>query len=256
MTGNLAYAGIEGVVYSPAEGEGLPAVAFGHDWLKAPKAYHATLRHLASWGIVVGAPATERGFNPDHSGFAADLDSTLQILSGVRLGEGNVTVNPGRLGVVGHGMGAGTAVLASASNDRVMAVAAILPAPVSPSSYAAAEHVTAPGLIIASSKGGLFGAGDPPRLAQAWGADVALREVDGINQQSFSEDTLAKLAIGFGLPQHAGQERVRGLVTGFLLHQLTGDKDYAGFSEPDATAKKVTSVVGEELTKRLNNALV
>ncbi|WP_047260514.1 dienelactone hydrolase family protein [Corynebacterium uterequi] len=251
LVGDLAYAGIEGKVYTPAEGDGLPAVAFGHDWLKSVKNYHATLRHLASWGIVVGAPDTERGFSPDHAGFAADLDSTLQILAGVKLGHGNATVNPGRLGVVGHGMGGGAAVLTAANNDRVKAVAALFPAVVTPSAYDAAPAVDAPGLIIGSQKGELFGAGNPAKLAHHFGSDVVFREVDGMNQQGFTEDTLVKLTVGIGLPQTAGQERVRGLLTGFLLHQLAQDNSYANFSDPDASAKKVVSYTRDELAERI-----
>ncbi|GAB3942342.1 alpha/beta hydrolase [Corynebacterium tapiri] len=250
LVGDLAYAGIDGTVYTPAEGNGLPAVAFGHDWMKSPKKYHATLRHLASWGIVVAAPNTETGINPDHMGLAADLESTLQILGGVRLGHGNATVNPGRMGLAGHGMGAGAAVLAATNNERCSAVAAILPAEVSPSSYAAAQNVHVPGLVLGSGTGGLFGSGNPAKLAHNWAGEVAYREVSGINQQSFSEDTLFKLAVGMGWPQMAGQERIRGLVTGYLLYTLAGEKKYSDFAEQDATAPKVESFFGDELAKR------
>lgn len=254
LVGDLGYTGVEGKVYTPAEGNGLPAIAFGHDWTKKVKSYHATLRHLASWGIVVGAPNTETGFNPDHSGFAADLDSTLQILAGVKLGEGNVTVNPGRLGVVGHGMGGGAAVLAAANNPRVQAVGALFPAVVSPSADAAARSLNVPGLVIASEDGEVFGAGNPERLAYNWGSDVAFRKVDGINQQGFTEDMLFRLTVGMGLPQGAGQERVRGLLTGFLLHQLGKEKKYEDFSAEIAEAKQVTSLSRLELADRVSNA--
>ena len=249
LTGDLAYAGLEGVVYTPAEGNGLPAVAFGHDWMKKTKHYHATLRHLASWGIVVAAPNTETGINPNHQGFAGDLDSSLQILAGVKLGHGNATVNPGKMGLVGHGMGAGSAILTAVGNKRVKAVASIFPAQVTPSSYAAAQQVDAPGLIIGSNTGEVFGAGNPAKLAYNWKGDVAYRQVDRINQQGFSEDNLFKFTVGMGVPQFSGQELVRGLVTGFLLHQLAGEKKYSDFSNPTATAKRVESFTGKELAE-------
>src|SRR5699024_2747932 len=53
MVGDLDYAGLPGKIYTPAEGNGVPGVAFGHDWMKPIKHYHQTLRHLASWGIAV-----------------------------------------------------------------------------------------------------------------------------------------------------------------------------------------------------------
>src|SRR5699024_5063103 len=56
LTGDLNFAGIPGRVYTPAEGKGIPGIAFGHDWRVGVKAYHATLRHLASWGFAVAAP--------------------------------------------------------------------------------------------------------------------------------------------------------------------------------------------------------
>lgn len=251
--GDLAYAGVEGKVYTPAEGNGLPAVAFGHDWMKSPKQYHATLRHLASWGLVVGAPGTEMGPNPDHTGLAADLDSTLQILTGVKLGHGKVTVNPSQVGLAGHGMGAGAAVLAAANNPRIQAVSAIFPAEVSPSSYAAAQNVEASGMVIGSGTGELFGAGNPEKLAYNWKGDVVYREVSGINQQGFTEDTLFKLALGIGLPQTSGQELVRGLVTGYLLHQLAGERKYSDFSEEIAEAKKVASLSIEQIAENLDD---
>ena len=90
MVGNLDYVGLPGKLYTPSEGKQLPAIAFGHDWLKDVKAYHAALRHFASWGIVVVAPNTEKNFNPNHHGFASDLETCLQIATGVKLGNGNV----------------------------------------------------------------------------------------------------------------------------------------------------------------------
>ena len=61
LRGDLALAGQPGVVYTPAEGFGLPAVAFGHGWLTGTSNYVKLLEHLASWGIVAAAPNTERG---------------------------------------------------------------------------------------------------------------------------------------------------------------------------------------------------
>src|SRR5699024_696246 len=52
LVGDLAYAGLPGKVYAPAEGNSVPAIAFGHDWMKSVRTYHATLRHLASGCIV------------------------------------------------------------------------------------------------------------------------------------------------------------------------------------------------------------
>ena len=61
LRGDLGMVGIPGVVFAPEEGLGLPAVAFGHDWLQPAERYADLLRHLASWGIVAAAPASHRG---------------------------------------------------------------------------------------------------------------------------------------------------------------------------------------------------
>lgn len=250
LVGDLSYAGIPGKVYTPAEGNSLPAIAFGHDWLKSVKTYHATLRHLASWGIVVAAPDTETGFLPDHRGFAADLESALQIASGVKLGNGKVTVSPGKLGVVGHGMGAGAAILTAANNPRIKAVGALYPADTAPSAAEAARSVQAPGLVIAPGRPDLFGAGDPAKFAFNWGGDVAYREIKGGNQAGFTEDTLLKITLGLGLPQFSAQETARGLLTGFLLHRLAKEHKYSDFSEALATAKNVQSFTAAELADK------
>jgi dienelactone hydrolase len=250
LVGDLSYAGIKGKVYTPAEGNSLPAIAFGHDWLKSVKTYHATLRHLASWGIVVTAPDTETGFLPDHRGFASDLESALQIASGVKLGNGKVTVSPGKLGVIGHGMGAGAAILTAANNPRIKAVGALYPADTAPSAVEAARSVQAPGLVIAPGRPDLFGAGDPAKFAFNWGGDVAYREIKGGNQAGFTEDTLLKITLGLGIPQFSAQETARGLLTGFLLHRLDKERKYSDFSEALATAKNVQSFTAAELADK------
>lgn len=250
LVGDLDYAGLPGKVYTPAEGKGLPAVAFGHDWRKSVKDYHATLRHLASWGFVVVAPDTETGFIPNHRNLAADLESSLQVAAGVKLGSGNISVSPHKLGLIGHGMGGGTAILSAVDNDKVKAVGAYYPAQTSPSADAAARSLDIPGLIIGSGRSDIFNAGNPAKLAYNFGGDVVYREVEKGTQQGFSEDLLYKLVIGSGAFQASQAEIARGLMVGFLLHQLEGDKTYSDFSEPDAAAKGVESYFGDELAKK------
>jgi len=250
LVGDLDYAGLPGKVYVPAEGKGLAAVAFGHDWRKNVKDYHATLRHLASWGFVVVAPDTETGLIPNHRNLAADLESSLQVAAGVKLGNGNITVSPHKLGLIGHGMGGASAVLAAVDNDKIKAVGAYYPAQSSPSADAAARSLDIPGLIIGSGRSDIFNAGNPAKLAYNWGGDVAYREITKGTQQGFSEDLFYKLAIGSGAFQASQAEIARGLMVGFLKHQLEGDKTYSDFSEPDASAKGIESFFGDNLADR------
>lgn len=251
LEGDLGYTGLPGKVYTPAEGKNLPAVAFGHDWTKDVDDYHGTLRHLASWGIAVAAPNTETGFRPDHRGFAADLETSLQILAGVRLGNGNISVSPGKLGIVGHGMGGGAAVLAAVDNPKVKAVATVYPANVAPSAVEAARALFAPGMVIGPGEDGdsLFDPGNPAKLAYNWAGDVVYRAPKKGDQQSFSEDGMIKRILGLGKSDRALQETVCGLLVGYLLHVLNDEKAYAGYAEADAEGSGVVSLSGEKLAK-------
>lgn len=249
MEGDLGYTGLPGKVYAPAEGKDLPAVAFGHDWRRDIEAYTETLRHLASWGIVVAAPNTETGLRPDHRGFAADLETCLQILGGVRIGNGNITVAKGKLGVVGHGMGGGAAVLTAVDNEKVSAVAALYPANVAPSAVEAARNLFVPGLVVGPGEdaNSLFNPGNPAKVAYNWASEVSYRAVKKGSQQGFSEDGLGSRLLGLGSSDKKNQATTRALLTGFLLHQLTGEKKYAAFSDPEASGKGVESLTGDRL---------
>ncbi|WP_448851541.1 dienelactone hydrolase family protein [Corynebacterium sp. 335C] len=237
LVGDLSFAGLPGKVYVPAEGKKLPAVAFGHDWREPIENYHHTLRHLASWGIAVAAPDTENGFVADHRGLAADLESCLQILAGVRLGSGEITVLPSRMGLVGHGMGAGAAVLAAADREPLKGVAAIYPAEVAPPAAAAATNVEAPGLILAPGENQWLDRGNPKRLTVNWKGDVMYREVQKAEQGGFSESPMWRRLLGSGKNQRKERETALAYVTGFLLATVGEDKDYAAFADPNSAIK-------------------
>src|SRR5258708_19347113 len=106
----------------------LAGVAFGQDWVAGADRYLGTLEHLASWGIVAAAPDTETGLAPSVLNMAFDLGTTLDIVAGVRLGPGKISVHPTKLGVVGHGFGGAAAVFAAARIPaKPPAVVAIVP---------------------------------------------------------------------------------------------------------------------------------
>ena len=251
MVGDLAFTGLPGKVYTPAEGNGIPGIAFAHDWRTPIEEYHATLRHLASWGIAVAAPDTENGIVADHRGLANDLETALQILAGVRLGEGKVVVHPKKLGVAGHGMGAGVAVLAAAAHDILSGVGCVYPPTTAPSSTAAATNVSAPGLVLAPGEDQWLDRGNPARLAVQWKGDVVYREVDNADQSSFSETTLLRRLAGFSSSKVKYQEVARAALTGFLLATVGDDKKYSDFADPTATIKGTTNRDMEWLIKEL-----
>ena len=149
LRGDLAFAGLPGVVYTPEAGLNLPGVAFGHDWLAGTARYSGLLEHLASWGIVAGAPDTERGLAPSVLNLAFDLGTALDIVAGVRLGPGKISVHPAKLGVVGHGFGGSAAVFAAAGMPaKPAAVAALFPTVTSPPAEQPAAALPVPGLIL------------------------------------------------------------------------------------------------------------
>lgn len=234
LRGDLAFAGLPGVLYTPESGMNLPAVAFGHDWLAHGGRYSGLLEHLASWGIVAAAPTTEQGVAPSVLNLAFDLGSALDVASGVRLGTGKISVHPTKLGVAGHGFGGSAAVFAAAGMpDRVRAVAALFPSVSSPPATRPAAGLQVPGLILSDP-------GDPAslrsnavELARVW-RPATLRAVTKVKAGGLIEGR--RLGRVVGLPgAHRGTQRiVRALLTGYLLHELAGDKTYRDFADPDA----------------------
>lgn len=233
LRGDLGFAGIPGVVFTPATGFHLPGVAFGHDWLTDTDNYTGTLEHLASWGIVAAAPDTQRGPVPSVINLAHDLGATLDVISGVRLGPGQISVAPEKLGLAGHGFGAAAAVLAAAGATQLKAVAAVFPAVTKPSAEAAAAQLKVPGLVLATPDDGPSLRTDALEVAAAWDGAV-LRVVKKANAAGFAEKRRITRLLGFPGSSDETQQTVRALLTGFLLFHLTADKAYKEFADPEA----------------------
>lgn len=232
LRGDLAFAGLPGVVYTPAAGSNLPGIAFGHDWLTGIARYAGLLEHLASWGIVAGAPDTQRGLAPSVLNLAFDLGAALDIVAGVRLGPGKISVHPAKLGLVGHGFGGSAAVFAAAGMPaKPAAVAAIFPTVTSPAAEQPAATCRVPGLILTAP-------GDPKTLnanalslARAW-RGATLRVVSKAEAGGLAERRRLAKVVGLAGPHRATQKAVRSLLTGYLLYALGGDKDYRDFADP------------------------
>ncbi|MEU4342632.1 hypothetical protein AB0H00_15410 [Nocardia sp. NPDC023852] len=234
LRGNLAIAGQPGVVCTPESGLNLPAVAFGHGWLTGVAQYRGLLEHLASWGIVAAAPDTERGPIPSHLGLAADLLTTLDICTGVRLGDGAISVHPERLALVGHGMGAGAAAIAAAQR-RVAAVAALFPAPTAPSTETLAPDLDVPALILAGATDITSVSSNAIPLATAWGGRAILRAIDGASHNGIIEGRRVLSAVGAGKHEPKTARTTRAMLAGYLLATLAGDKAYRSFADPEET---------------------
>lgn len=251
LRGELALVGLPGAVFTPASGTGLPAVAFAHDWLQPTHRYHGLLRHLASWGIVAAAPATARGPLASHRVFAHDVRTVLEVCSSVRLGGtargAAVSVDPAKVGVAGHGMGASAAVLAasvppasaqvqsanepyweSGSDLALAAVATVALSESHPSALDAARAVSLPGMHLAFAKDTMSPpvAGAEP-VAAAWGGESSLRTLKKATHLGLLEDRHWTDALLAGKRESATQSLVRALLTGWFLHRLGGHDRYA-----------------------------
>lgn len=225
LHGDLALVGLPGVVCTPRDGLGLPAVAFGHGWLQPPRRYVGLLRHLASWGIVAAAPGTHRGAFASHRLLASDLRTALDICVDVRLGEGGISVDEKKLGVAGHAMGGGSAILAAAEDPRVRSVATLAVTETMPSSIEAARRVTRPGLHIAGGQDLLAPAvSNAEPIVGAWGGPVQLRTIKKASHLGFTEGRHWTELVLHGKSEYRSQRLSRALITAFFLRTLAGDK--------------------------------
>jgi hypothetical protein len=244
LRGDLAFAGLSGVVYTPESGMNLPGVAFGHDWLAGVARYSRTLEHLASWGIVAAAPDTETGVAPSALNLAYDLGTTIDIITGVRLGPGKISVHPTKLGLVGHGFGGSAAVFAAAglasSATAPKAVAALFPSVSKPAAEEPAAGLKIPGLVLSAPGHESTFQSNAAELAAVWPA-ATLRTVAKAQAGGLVEGFRLGRILGLPGADKDTQKAVRALLTGYLLHVLTGDKTYRDFADAEATLPKTVT---------------
>ncbi|WP_329071139.1 dienelactone hydrolase family protein [Amycolatopsis sp. NBC_01480] len=262
LRGNLALVGLPGIVFTPRSGLGLPAIAFGHGWLQPTGRYRQLLHHLASWGVVAAAPATQRGPLPSHRLLAADLLTTLDVITTVRLGPDGISVDPEQLGLAGHSTGGGSAVLAAgtsaaASADsgkaraisapqnnsagdlgrtypRIGAVATITAAQTFPPATEAAKLITAPGLHLAAEEDLVAPPiGHAEAIANAWAGPVQLRTLGKSSHLGVTEGRHWSQLLLHGKPHRSTQQLTRALFTAFFLTHLTGTDKYLPLLESD-----------------------
>jgi dienelactone hydrolase len=242
LRGDLAFAGLPGLVYTPESGVNLAGVAFGHDWLTATDRYEDTLEHLASWGIVAAAPDTERGLAPSVLNLAADLGTTLDIVAGVRLGSGKISVHPNKLGLVGHGFGGSAAVIAASersgkSGFAPKAIAALFPSVTKPAAEEFAPQLTISGLVLMAPGDPMTLRSNAVEMSKAWDAGM-LRIVNKAKAGGLAKGRRLARVLGLFGADRSTQKTVRALLTGYLLYELTGDKSYKEFADPDARQPK------------------
>ncbi|BBY95931.1 hypothetical protein MGALJ_56000 [Mycobacterium gallinarum] len=242
LRGDLAFAGLPGVVFTPESGMNLAGVVFGHDWLTSDDRYHGTLEHLASWGIVAAAPATETSLAPSVLNLSYDLGTALDIIAGVRLGPGKISVHPTKLGVAGHGFGASAAVFAAAGMPgRLKAVVAAFPTVTKPRAEEPASTLKVPGLILADPGDPMSLRSNAVELARVWKSGT-LRDVSSVKAGGLVEGRRLAKAVGLPGADRGTLKIVRALMTGYFLHMLTGDKAYRDFADPEIALPKATTM--------------
>lgn len=233
LRGDLAFAGLPGVVYTPESGLNLAGVAFGHDWLAGADRYEGTLEHLASWGIVAAAPHTETSVAPSVLNLAVDLGTTLDIIAGVRLGPGRISVHPTKLGVVGHGFGGSAAVFTAAGMpSKLKSAVAMFPTVSKPPAEQPAASLPVPGLILTAQGDPMTLRSNAVELARVWKSGT-LRIVNKAKPGGLIEGRRLARVVGLPGADRSTQKDVRALLTGYLLHTLTGDKAYRDFADPE-----------------------
>lgn len=246
LRGDLGLVGLPGLVFTPRTGSGLPAVAFGHGYLQPAARYVWLLRHLASWGIVAATPATQRSPLPSHRLYAGDLRTTLDICTGVRLGEGQVTVDKGKLGLGGHGFGGGCAVLAAAEDSRVRAVATLAPSETVPHASAVAASCGMPGLHISGGDDRIAPtAGHGRAIATSWRGDVQLRVAKKAEHLAFTGGRHWSELLLDGKASRPAQHTAQALLTAFFLKHLTGTGDYDALLAADLKAAPIEELEGK-----------
>jgi dienelactone hydrolase len=256
LRGDLAFAGLPGVVYTPEAGRDLPAVAFGHDWLTGIDRYYRLLEHLASWGIVAAAPATQRGPAPSVLGLAFDLGTTLDIVAAVRLGPGKVGVHPAKLGLVGHGFGAAAAVFAAAGMPvKPKAAVAIFPTVTKPPAEHPAAALSVPGMVLGAPGDRKTLNSNAITLAAAWDA-ATLRVVSKAKYGGLAEGRRLTTAFGLTGADNKTHKAVRTLLTGYLLHELSGEDTYREFADPQVHLPMTDPADGDATPVRLEEKIV
>ncbi|ANZ39654.1 hypothetical protein BBK82_30045 [Lentzea guizhouensis] len=203
-----------------------PVIAFGHGFFQATSKYTSTSTHLASWGFVVVVPTTQGGLSPSHGAFADDLNTGLTWLvaqdgtTGSRFRDHITTT---ALGVSGHSMGGGAAVLAAARNPKIKAVSTYAAAETNPSAKAAAATLAAPAQFLAGSQDTITPVGDHQRpMFTAKPPARQLRTITGGFHCGFM-DSSGLFCDNGSITRAAQLTASKRVMTSWFRHYLSGD---------------------------------
>ncbi|MFE9988995.1 alpha/beta hydrolase family protein [Streptomyces sp. NPDC005381] len=203
-----------------------PGLAFGHGFFQGITQYDSLLKHYASWGFIVVTPKSQAGLFPSHSAFADDLNAALTWLTIQNTTSGSRfagAVDTGRLGLSGHSMGGGAALLAASRNPAVRSVSTLAAAETNPSAVTASAALTVPAQYVGGSADTIAGVADnQQKMFAAKPAPTQLRVITGGFHCGFEDSS------GFGcdsgtITRAAQQKLTQGVTTSFLLYTLGAD---------------------------------
>ncbi|MGW3819178.1 alpha/beta hydrolase family protein [Streptomyces sp. NPDC005046] len=203
-----------------------PGLAFGHGFFQGITQYESLLKHYASWGFITVTPKSQGGLFPSHSAFADDLNAGLTWLTTQNTTSGSRfagAVNTARLGLSGHSMGGGAALLAAGRNPAVKSVSTLAAAETNPSAVTASGTLTIPAQYVGGSADTIAGVADnQQKMYNAKAAPTQLRVITGGFHCGFEDSS------GFGcdsgtITRAAQQKLTQGVTTSYLLNTLGGD---------------------------------
>jgi predicted dienelactone hydrolase len=203
-----------------------PGLAFGHGFFQDISKYETLLKHYASWGIITVAPKSQGGLFPSHSGFADDLNASLTWLTAQNTTSGSRfadKVDVAHLGVSGHSMGGGAALLAAGRNAAVKSVSTMAAAETNPSAVTASGTLTVPAQYVGASQDGIAGVADnQQKMYDAKRAPTQLRVITGGFHCGFVDSSGIGCDSG-SITRAAQQKLTQGVTTAYLLYTLGGD---------------------------------
>jgi hypothetical protein len=121
------------------------------------------------------------------------------------------------------------------------AVVAMFPTVTKPAAEQPAAGLTVPGLVLTAPGDPMTLRSNAVELARIWKA-ATLRTVNKAKAGGLIEGRRLARVVGLPGADRSTQKVVRALLTGYLLHALTGDKAYADFADPEVDLPKAPVV--------------
>lgn len=159
---------IQTEIYYPATSAGdntplvsgqFPVITFGHGFAMAWDAYTNIWQRYAAKGYILAFPRTEGGLipSPSHADFGTDLRQVSQKMLALNSTAGSIFYGKikQRAMIMGHSMGGGATILASANNTNIVGIVGLAPAETDPEATLAAPDVTVPALIFSGTADGV-----------------------------------------------------------------------------------------------------